>query len=42
MKLKRTKCQIFSRVVDYWNPGKQSEFEDRLAFKLNKGNREEL
>lgn len=32
---KRTKCEIFSRVVGYirpvhqWNPGKQSEFKDR-------------
>lgn len=32
---KRTKCEVFSRVVGYirpvhqWNPGKQSEFGDR-------------
>ena len=32
---KRTKCEVFSRVVGYirpvhqWNPGKQSEFSDR-------------
>ena len=36
---KRTKCEIYSRVVGYmrpvsqWNPGKQQEFNDRKEFK---------
>lgn len=35
---KRTPCEIYSRVVGYfrpvaqWNPGKQSEFNDRVLF----------
>jgi len=38
---KRTKCQVFSRVVGYirpissWNLGKQEEFKDRKLFKVN-------
>ena len=34
----RQKCEIYSRVVGYirpvkqWNPGKQSEFGDRVTF----------
>ena len=34
----RQSCEIYSRVVGYirpveqWNPGKQSEFEDRRMF----------
>lgn len=37
---KRTKCEIFSRVVGYyapvqqWNEGKQAEFEERKTFKV--------
>lgn len=36
--VKRTKCEVYSRVVGYirpinqWNPGKQSEFGDRVTF----------
>jgi anaerobic ribonucleoside-triphosphate reductase len=39
---KRTKCEVYSRVVGYmrpvnqWNRGKQQEFEDRKVFKINK------
>jgi len=38
VKLKRTKCEIFSRVVGYirpiqnWNVGKRAEFKDRIVF----------
>lgn len=34
----RTRCEVYSRVVGYirpinqWNPGKQSEFSDRITF----------
>lgn len=34
----RQPCEVYSRVVGYirpvdqWNPGKQAEFSDRLAF----------
>lgn len=34
----RTACEVYSRVVGYirpvgqWNPGKQSEFYDRVMF----------
>ena len=37
---KRTKCEIYSRVVGYlrpvsqWNRGKQQEFGDRKEFEL--------
>lgn len=37
---KRTKCEVYSRVVGYirpveqWNEGKQAEFEDRKEFEL--------
>ncbi len=40
--LKRTKCEIYSRVVGYlspvnrWNDGKKSEFDDRKEFNVNK------
>ena len=36
---RRTKCEIYSRVVGYmrpinqWNTGKQQEFKDRKVFK---------
>ena len=35
---KRTKCEVFSRVVGYlrpvdqWHDGKQAEFADRVTF----------
>jgi len=35
---KRTKCEVYSRVVGYlrpveqWNKGKREEFEDRKTF----------
>ncbi|MFH1801422.1 MAG: anaerobic ribonucleoside-triphosphate reductase [archaeon] len=38
--LKRTKCEVYSRVVGYfrpvsqWNEGKQAEWEDRKMFKV--------
>jgi anaerobic ribonucleoside-triphosphate reductase len=38
----RTKCQVFSRIVGYyqptsaWNEGKQAEFKDRKVFKVDK------
>ena len=37
---KRTKCEVYSRVVGYlrpvsqYNPGKKSEFKDRKVFKI--------
>jgi anaerobic ribonucleoside-triphosphate reductase len=40
LEAKRTKCDIYSRVVGYvrpvrqWNKGKQSEFKDRKLFKI--------
>lgn len=39
---KRTKCEVYARVVGYirpvqqWNEGKQSEFKDRKTFKVEK------
>ncbi len=39
--LKRQKCEIYSRVVGYirpidsWNPGKQSEWNDRKVYNVN-------
>lgn len=38
--LKRTRCEVFSRVVGYirpintWNDGKTEEFKKRKVFKL--------
>jgi anaerobic ribonucleoside-triphosphate reductase len=38
---KRTKCEVYSRVVGYmrpisqWNLGKQQEFKDRKTFKID-------
>ena len=35
---KRQRCEVYSRVVGYirpvdqWNPGKQSEYYDRVTF----------
>lgn len=43
MKRKRTKCEIYSRVVGYlrpvsqWNEGKREEFKDRVPFKTDGG-----
>ena len=40
--MKRQKCDIYSRVVGWLTPvknynlGKQSEYKDRITFKLNK------
>lgn len=37
---RRQPCEIYSRVVGYirpvdqWNPGKQSEYGDRVAFNV--------
>ncbi len=42
MEKKRTKCEVYSRVVGYlrpieqWNDGKRAEFEDRVTFKVIK------
>jgi ribonucleoside-triphosphate reductase len=39
---KRTKCEVYSRVVGYlrpvnqWNKGKQQEFSDRKMFNMKK------
>jgi anaerobic ribonucleoside-triphosphate reductase len=39
---KRTKCQVYSRIVGYlsplsqWNPGMKQMFKDRRFFKLDK------
>jgi anaerobic ribonucleoside-triphosphate reductase len=39
LEAKRTKCEIYSRIVGYirpvqqWNDGKQAEFADRKTFK---------
>ena len=38
--VKRTKCQVYSRIVGYlsplsqWNPGKLAEWSDRKMFKI--------
>ena len=40
LKMERTKCEIYSRVVGYirpvaqWNEGKQAEWCDRKTFKV--------
>ena len=47
---KRTKCEVYSRIVGYlrpvqqWNEGKQSEFRDRKTYKISneKENQEKL
>jgi anaerobic ribonucleoside-triphosphate reductase len=37
--ISRQKCEVYSRVVGYirpvtqWNPGKQTEYTDRVTFK---------
>lgn len=37
--MKRTKCEVYARVVGYirpveqWNDGKRSEYKDRVVFK---------
>lgn len=39
-KQQRQKCEVYSRIVGYirpvdqWNPGKQSEFGDRMTFQV--------
>jgi ribonucleoside-triphosphate reductase len=39
---KRTKCEVYSRVVGYlrpvsqWNRGKRQEFSDRKVFNIKK------
>ena len=41
-KIKRTKCEVYSRVVGYlrpiaqWNEGKQEEWNDRKVFDMEK------
>lgn len=41
-KPKRTRCEVYSRIVGYlrpinqWNDGKQSEWKDRKTFKIDK------
>jgi len=43
--MKRTRCEVYSRVVgylrpvDHWNAGKQAEFEDRKIFEVKNGRR---
>lgn len=38
--VKRTKCEVYSRIVGYirpiaqWNIGKQAEWRDRKMFKI--------
>lgn len=40
VKLQRTECEVFSRIVGYirpvkyWNKGKRSEFAQRKEFKI--------
>ena len=40
MEEKRSKCEVWSRVVGYlrptgqWNEGKQAEFDDRITFEV--------
>jgi len=40
-KVKRQRCEVYSRVVGYirpisqWNIGKQAEWDDRKMFKVN-------
>jgi len=40
--IKRQECEVFARVVGYmrpvkqWHQGKQSEFNDRKTFKIEK------
>lgn len=41
-KISRTKCEVYSRVCGYlrpiqqWNQGKQSEYNDRKLFSVDK------
>ena len=38
--MKRTKCEVYSRIVGYirpvaqWNEGKQAEWSDRKTFEI--------
>ncbi|MEK7072807.1 MAG: anaerobic ribonucleoside-triphosphate reductase [Patescibacteria group bacterium] len=40
---KRQPCEVYSRVVGYirpvasWNPGKQSEYKDRMTYSVCQG-----
>lgn len=40
LEAKRTKCEVYSRVVGYirpveqWNEGKRAEYHDRVEFKV--------
>jgi ribonucleoside-triphosphate reductase len=40
VKMKKTRCEVYSRVVGYirpvqqWNDGKQAEFKDRKNFTI--------
>lgn len=42
MKNKRTKCEVYSRIVGYlrpinqWNDGQKAAFKDRKMFKVHK------
>jgi len=42
--MKRTKCEVYSRIVGYlrplkqWNVGKQSEWKDRKVFNIGESN----
>lgn len=38
--VKRQPCEVYSRIVGYlrpveqWNPGKQSEYQDRVTYEV--------
>jgi anaerobic ribonucleoside-triphosphate reductase len=40
---KRTKCEVYSRIVGYirpvhqWNDGKRAEFDERKEFNISRG-----
>lgn len=44
IELKRTPCEVYSRVVGYirpvnqWNDGKQAEYSDRIMFDVEANN----
>lgn len=41
VEVKRTQCEVYSRIVGYlrpvnqWNPGKEAEFSKRKTYKVN-------